>query len=267
MLFRSVESVTLCREVGSLNNLLDKRTRALLKLEEAWTGYVGNPSTVEEYDPESTGVLIDTDPEGGQSMQTKLVVPHRPRPTVRPSCFGSKIDALEYLERQFKDADERVKKKRRTGKFKSTGAAFVTFEKMSSAVSFFFWYTHSQTSDRTLQQIAVQAAHASNPDELLTYPAPEPRDIVWGNMTSSIRSMQFREIFVLATMGLLLFFWVFPITALAGLLSFKEIKKTLPWLGRLIESNEQVRAIIQNSLPSAAMITLNAMLPFMLEGL
>jgi len=131
----AVESVTLCREVGSLNNLLDKRTRALLKLEESWTSFVGNPSTVEEYDPERTGgVFTDTDPEGGHSTQPKLVVPHRARPTIRPRWFGSKLDALEYLERQFKEADERVKKKRRT-KFKSTGTAFVTFEKMSSAVS------------------------------------------------------------------------------------------------------------------------------------
>jgi hypothetical protein len=134
----AVESVTLCREVGSINNLLDKRTKALLELEQAWTGYVGNPSTVEEYDPENTGgALIDIDPEGGQSTQTKLVVPHRPRPTVRPKWLGSKLDALEYLERQFKEADDRVKKKRRAGKFRSTGSAFVTFEKMSSAVSIF----------------------------------------------------------------------------------------------------------------------------------
>jgi len=85
-------------------------------------------------------------------------------------------------------------------------------------------------------------------------------------MTPSERAIQFREVVVLVMMALLLFFWVFPITALAGLLSIKEIKKTMPWLGGLIESNEQVRAIVQNSLPSAAMITLNGLLPFMLEG-
>lgn len=85
-------------------------------------------------------------------------------------------------------------------------------------------------------------------------------------MTSSDQSIQLRDVLVLATMGLLLFFWFFPITALASLLSYKEIKKTMPWLGRLIDSNDQVRAIVQNSLPSAAMITLNAMLPFILEG-
>ena len=245
----AVESVTVCREVGSLKTILDRRTKALLDLEQAWVSYVGNPSTVEEYDPDGNGsLLIDTDVEGGQTSRTKLVVPHRHRPTIRPRWFQPKVDALEYLEQQFKEADEQVKKKRRTGKFKSTGAAFVTFEKMSSA------------------QTAVQVAHAPNPNQILTYPAPEPRDIVWSNMAPSNRTIQFRDIFVLATMALLLLFWFFPITALASLLSYKEIKKAMPWLGRLIDSNEQVRAIVQNSLPSVAMITLNALLPFILEG-
>lgn len=63
-----------------------------------------------------------------------------------------------------------------------------------------------------------------------------------------------------------MFFWIFPITALASLLSYKEIKKVMPWLGRIIDSNVKVRAIVQNSLPSVAMITLNALLPFILEG-
>lgn len=63
-----------------------------------------------------------------------------------------------------------------------------------------------------------------------------------------------------------MFFWIFPITALASLLSYKEIKKVMPWLGNIIDSNDKIRAIVQNSLPSVAMITLNALLPFILEG-
>jgi len=43
--------------------LLDKRTDALLKLEAAWVNYVGNPSTVEAYDPSdyAAAPLIDVD--------------------------------------------------------------------------------------------------------------------------------------------------------------------------------------------------------------
>jgi len=116
-------------------------------------------------------------------------------------------------------------------------------------------------------QIAIQTAHAPYPCQCTTYPAPEPRDIVWSNMAVSPSSMRTRDAFVMGCMGLLLFFWVFPITALASLLSYKEIKKDMPWLGQLIDSNDKIRAIVQNSLPSVAMITLNALLPFVLEAL
>ncbi len=85
-------------------------------------------------------------------------------------------------------------------------------------------------------------------------------------MDYSTRALRLREAIVLGSLTLLFFFWVIPITGLAGLLSYKEVKKTMPWLGHLIDSNEKIRAIVQNSLPSVAMITLNALLPFVLEG-
>ncbi|KAG5736119.1 hypothetical protein E4T56_gene6267 [Termitomyces sp. T112] len=246
----AVESVNVCREVSSLKKLLDKRTEALLALERAWVSYVGNPSTVEEYDPEHMDFapLIDIDVEEAQPRRGRFVVPHRRRPTMRTGWLKSQVDALEYLEKQFKEADELVKK-RRNGRFKATQSAFVTFEKMSSA------------------QIVVQVAHAPNPSSLTTVLAPEPRDIVWSNMTPSKTNIRTRDVIVLMLMGLLFFFWFFPISALASLLSYEEIKKTMPWLGNLIDQNVQIRAIVQNSLPSVAVITLNACLPFLLEAL
>lgn len=108
--------------------------------------------------------------------------------------------------------------------------------------------------------------HASIPFELETSLAPEPRDIVWANIGRSTGTLRLREAIVLGSIALLFFFWVIPITGLASLLSYKEIKKTMPWLGRLIDTNEKIHAIVQNSLPSVAMITLNAFLPFVLEG-
>ncbi|KAI3616372.1 membrane protein [Moniliophthora roreri] len=250
----AVESVSIVREVGNLKKLLDKRTKALLELENAWVSYVGNPSTVEEYDPENSAVVQslfdDDDVEHGmtQSQRGRLVVPHRKRPTIRPGWFKPKVDALEYLEKRFREIDELVKRRRRTGKFRPTQTAFVTFEKMSSA------------------QIALQAAHSPNPFQCATYQAPEPRDIVWSNMTPSNNSIRVRDIFVLAALALLFFSWFLPITALASLLSYDEIQRTLPWLARLIDKNEKIQAIVQNSLPSVGMITLNALLPFFLEG-
>ena len=133
----SVESVSVCREVGTLKVLLDQRTRALLKLEDQWTKYVGNPSVVESYDPSENVIphSADAEPSLLESQPARFVVPHRKRPTLRPGWFCRKVDALEYLEARFKEADDKVKRWRRSSRTKATHVAFVTFEKMSSAVS------------------------------------------------------------------------------------------------------------------------------------
>lgn len=130
----SVESVSVTREVGSLKSFLDKRTKALMKLENAWVDYVGNPSTVETYDPADLALSGDADPGSVESQSTSVVVPHKKRPTLRPGWFSKKVDAIQYLETEFQKADELVRRRRRTAKLKSTDSAFVTFEKMSSAV-------------------------------------------------------------------------------------------------------------------------------------
>jgi hypothetical protein len=135
----TVESVSVCREVGTLKAFLDKRTEALLKLEKEWVKYVGNPSSVENYDPSDNAMPADGgEPNALEGQPGRLVVPHRKRPTLRPGWFKPKVDALEYLEARFKEADEQVKKWRKHGKFKSSHCAFVTFEKMSSAVRLSF---------------------------------------------------------------------------------------------------------------------------------
>ncbi|KIJ56329.1 hypothetical protein M422DRAFT_219460 [Sphaerobolus stellatus SS14] len=246
----AVESVNIVREPGALEPLLAKRTDALLKLESAWVDYIGNPSTVESYDP---SVNIGADAvgggDGGEGQQYRLIVPNKPRPTLRLSWFSMrKVDAIEHLQQQFQELDDLVRKKRHM-KFKSTSTAFVTFEKMSSA------------------QIAAQVAHAPYPNQSETCLAPEPRDVIWANMALSPHSLRIRDFFILGIMCVLLGAWIFPVTALASLLSYKEIKTVLPWLGRLIDSNDQIKAIVQNSLPSIALVSLMALLPSILEFL
>lgn len=134
----TVESVSVCREPGILKQLLDKRTESLVKLENAWVQYLGNPSSVQAFDPSDNAVppLVDVEQAATSTTDVqngRLVVPHRKRPTLRPGWFTPEVDALEHLEAEFKKADLAVQQKRKA-KFKATHVAFVTFEKMSSAV-------------------------------------------------------------------------------------------------------------------------------------
>ncbi|KAI5996071.1 hypothetical protein EDC04DRAFT_2801083 [Pisolithus marmoratus] len=173
---------------SNIKGLLDQRTKALLELRERldklWsTRQIGRP--------------------------------HRKRPTIRPGWFTPRVDALEYLEAKFKEADA-----------KPLTVAFVTFEKCP------------------------------------TRQAPEPRDIVWDNIGHSRGSLFARELLVLGAVGLLFFFWIIPITALASLLSYKEIKKVMPWLGRLSTQTTRFEPSSRTLCQSVAVITLNALLPF-----
>lgn len=62
------------------------------------------------------------------------------RPTVRIGglfgLFGQKVDAIEYYTKLFDNLDKSVIEQRRSPNFEMTNVAFITFEQMSSAVSY-----------------------------------------------------------------------------------------------------------------------------------
>lgn len=215
----SVESVSVCREVEKLRQVLSKRTDALKKLEEAWAEWVGNPSKLglgRGYDPEvyakgGTGGRdpaivasppatpagendhqdLEQHPSNARSQSTSSQIgadawadaPHvhdpnaeddhhhvpassdylhpssasrltgenghvesaekytgwqirtnRARPLYRPRLFGAQVDAIDYWEKQFQEADSAVRQLRRGGRWEASHVAFVTFEDVKAAV-------------------------------------------------------------------------------------------------------------------------------------
>ncbi|WWD22163.1 hypothetical protein CI109_106652 [Kwoniella shandongensis] len=289
-----VETVSVCREVEPLRKVLEKRTNALMKLEEAWVDWVGNPAgaAVKGYDsnvytkpitsrsmtsspqPAEAPLIPDLDddndttptatPSNGSTAHASSVYDAedgstseshvhvhttRPRPTMRPRWFGAKVDAIEFWERKFRDADDEVRELRKKGRFAATHAAFVTFEDVKDA------------------QMACQVVHFPHHSEVITEPAPEPRDVNWSKVSMPSRELQIRGFLAMAFMGLLLATWIVPVSTLATLLSYQEIKKLAPWLAKIIDSSPRLAAVFQNSFPSLALITFNGLLPFLLEWL
>ena len=86
-------------------------------------------------------------------------------------------------------------------------------------------------------------------------------------MTHTRWNLRIRRAFVIAFLVLLFLFWLVPVSTLASLLSYEEIKKAAPWLGRFIDLSPKLRTLVQTSLPSFAVVALNGLLPFLLEGL
>ncbi|GAA5824868.1 hypothetical protein JCM11251_005374 [Rhodosporidiobolus azoricus] len=298
----AVESVVVTRAIGSMRELLERRTKALRTLENAWSKYLGNPVPVEgknavfgyERDYEVDRILngpeafaesgeqsgdrsdegqdngsgrsgrlidIDGDEEGEQQdedddLEARLLAPAHPtivnsskkRPKIRPTLFSRKVDALDHYAEQFRKADEAVRK-RRKGKFRPTGVAFVTFQSLAAA------------------QIAAQCVHYPSPTEFHTELAPEPRDIHWFNLNLSASSVFVRKILVLITLLVLLSVWSIPVAALASLLSWDTINDIAPRFANLLSRSPRLRGFVQTSLPSLAMVAFNNFVPIFLEAL
>ncbi|WWC67830.1 uncharacterized protein I206_101747 [Kwoniella pini CBS 10737] len=301
-----VESVSVCREVEPVRKILEKRTIALLKLERAWCDWVGNPAgkaikgynadvyikpqvastlassttptpSVTSPQPIEARLIPDLDEaqaeeethqgptltpingsatptntareEAGENRSHVHIHTTRPRPTYRPRWFGNKVDAIEFWEKEFEKADEEVKELRKKGRFEATHAAFVTFEDAKDA------------------QTACQVLHYPHHSSVVTELAPEPRDVVWSKVSMTNREAQIRDFFVMGTTGVFFLFWFVPVSALSTLLSYKEIKKIMPWLANIINASPRLAAIVQNSLPLLALTIFNGLLPFFLEWL
>ncbi|GAA5902674.1 hypothetical protein JCM6882_004039 [Rhodosporidiobolus microsporus] len=297
----AVESVVVTRAIGSMRELLERRTKALRTLENEWSKYLGNPVPVEgkkavfgydrDYEvdrilngPEASsdgaqqnggasrqenggssrsGRLIDVDGsdedeqrDEDDDLEARLLAPAHPtivnsskkRPTIRPHWFTRKVDALDYYAEQFRKADQAVRK-RRKGKFRPTGVAFVTFQTLAAA------------------QIAAQTVHYPSPTEFHTELAPEPRDIHWFNLNLSASSVFVRQVLVLLTLLVLLSVWSIPVAALASLLSWDTINDVAPRFANLLSKSPRLRGFVQTSLPSLAMVAFNNFVPIFLETL
>jgi hypothetical protein len=65
--------------------------------------------------------------------------------------------------------------------------------------------------------------------------------------------------------ALVIFSWTVPSSAVATLLSLNSLKKIFPWLERLAESNEILKSFIQGTLPTLAVVALNAVIPMVMQ--
>jgi hypothetical protein len=149
-----VESVSLCKDWGELDDLMSQRMNNLRKLEEAWTVYLGFPREARQLEPfrrpvypveqaEGNGVDEDGDENTGLLHGTNRSTDERPfstrsRPTTRiwygfMGLQSRKIDAIDYFEEKLRGLDERIKIARQKD-YTPTALAFVTLDSIAACV-------------------------------------------------------------------------------------------------------------------------------------
>lgn len=137
-----VDSVTLCRDWGELDDLMNERMDILRKLETAWTIHLGykrpGKRSAPHPDQQSNGQeeesrLLDGDDNDQEHVYAQ------DRPTTRLwygflNLQSRKIDAIDYYEERLRRLDEKIHSAR-AKEYKPTPLAFVTLDSTAAAVS------------------------------------------------------------------------------------------------------------------------------------
>jgi len=246
-----VENITICRQWGDLDQLLNERNAVLRKLEEVFTvyhvrkGHRGTTGGNSWRQPDDSG-----DEEEGRPLLGR-------RPNYRPQFtlrYGKlklkfkKVDAIDYYTNKLQNLDNQITEARQK-EYKATPLAFVTMESVSAA------------------QVATQALLDPTPGAMIARPAPSPSDVIWPNTYLSRSSRWARSWAISTFVTVSSIFWLVPVAALAGLWNTAEIHKVWPQLADTLKAHPALASFVQTFLPTAVLTLLNIAVPYFYDWL
>ncbi|XP_008775844.2 CSC1-like protein At3g54510 [Phoenix dactylifera] len=97
--------------------------------------------------------------------------------------------------------------------------------------------------------LAAQTQQHVHPLLWITEFAPEPRDVLWNNLAIPYRHLALYKIVVFFAAFLLTVFFIFPVTAVQGIVQFEKIKKWFP-PARAVQLIPGMSSILTGYLPS-----------------
>lgn len=113
---------------------------------------------------------------------------------------------------------------------------------------------------------ATQSQQHPHPFLWITEPAPEPRDVLWKNLSTPSRRLLAYKIGFFVVAALLTIFFTVPVTAVQGIAKFEKLKKWFP-PAMAIELIPGLRSVITGYLPSVILNLFIYIVPYSLLGM
>lgn len=257
----SVSSVNFCRNWSKIDLLFDEREKILLKLERAWSDYLG-PTWLNDLEASATNDDIEEPEMSDTSDETTCLLGHSrggvlelglgqvggyKRPTERTKFFGlwgPKIDILDKYSDQLETLDRQIELERHK-EFAATDSAFVTVDSVATA------------------QMTAQALLDPRPYRLIAHTAPAPHDVIWRNLYMTPKERTIRTYLITLLIALISVVMAFPTFSLAPFLEIKTIKKFWPALAKLLETNELLLTFVTGVLPTLLFTIISSVIPYL----
>lgn len=163
--------------------------------------------------------------------------------------IGQKVDTIEYCNEQIKELTPKLETEQRTTvKEKQVASAIVFFNSWPAAVS------------------ASQTIHSQLLDKWSLMEAPEPRELLWENLSIPFFTRLVRQYVVYVIVFFTIFFYMIPITFISAFTTLENLKKYLPFLKPIVNQPE-IKTVLEAYLPQIALLAFLAILPMILLAL
>lgn len=175
--------------------------------------------------------------------------PEGARPTMRTGFLGlvgSKVDTINHCNEKIKelvpklDAEQKISLQ----------------DKQQRAALIFF-------NSRVAAATAAQTIHAQMIDTWTVLEAPDPRAVIWPNLSMRLYMRKIRQAIVYTVVFLTVVFYMIPIAFISAFTTLPQLVKLAPFLKKVVEQPE-IRTILQAYLPQIILLVFLALLPALL---
>eukprot|EP00271_Cylindrocystis_brebissonii_P006638 TRINITY_DN19402_c0_g2_i1.p1 TRINITY_DN19402_c0_g2~~TRINITY_DN19402_c0_g2_i1.p1 ORF type:complete len:752 (+),score=102.90 TRINITY_DN19402_c0_g2_i1:339-2594(+) len=158
--------------------------------------------------------------------------------------LGAKVDAIEYYEESIEALKPKLEwEQMRALRQDTTAAAFVFFKTRVAATQ------------------AAQTHCGERGDEWAVTPAPDPRGVRWGDVSTPLYRREGMRFFVRIIIGAVIVLFSIPVSLTAGLAGIGNLRKFLPFLEGLL-SIPSVASSVQAYLPQVVLYSFLAFMPY-----
>ena len=176
----------------------------------------------------------------------------------------AKEDAMIYHKSKIAECSSKIQRRQKI-EYKSSGVAFVTFDKAKTAhQALKHFYIRSERNKIIKKCSDQELMRRLKPKQWTVSEAERPQAIYWNHLSTSKYSKFIRRLITFASMIFFAFAWSIPISFLASV----DTLESIPGLGGVVEAivdvNPFFKDIIEGYIPSLLTTLLVLSLPFIL---
>ena len=252
MFGNELKNVWIASDTKELDEMVEDRTKAALKLEAAETKLIklSNNARLKSMKKGGQQSTPMTDEEvGGESgsAAARWVRPKdRPTHKLKP-IIGKKVDTINWARDEIQRLNpliERDQNVYRSGEAKPRNAVFVEFYDQTHAQAAYQMVAHHQPLHMAPRVVGMV-----------------PEEIVWSNLGMTWKTTHIRNVLSLAAATALIIFWSIPVAVVGAISQISYLTCVVPWLSFIDSIPSVILGVVTNLLPSVMLAFLVSLVP------